>query len=102
MKTKTMEMKNKRAKGRPEDRPWQEEKEEVKNALNFVTSTLLRSMDIAHAKGIPHERNKPAKKPTPPKKPQPYNEAAALQMIINRWAMAATEYETTYTLQEPR
>ena len=32
----------------------------------------------------------------PKKQPQPYNEAVALQIIINRWAMATTEYETTY------
>ena len=97
MKSKTMEMKNKQTKGRPEDRPWQEEKGEVTNALNDVTSTLLRSMDIALAKGIPHERNKPEKKPKKPQKLKQYNEAVALQIIINRWTMATTEYETTYT-----
>ena len=97
MRSKTMEMKNKRTKERPKDKPWQEEKGEVTDALNEVTSTLLKSINIALARGIPHERNKPEKKPKKPKKPQPYNEAVALQIFINRWAMATTEYENTYT-----
>jgi hypothetical protein len=97
IKSKTIEMKNKRTKGRAKDRPWQEEKVEVTDALNEVATTLLKSIDIALAKGIPHERNKPEKKPKKPQKPQPYNEAVALQIFINRWAMATTDYETTYT-----
>jgi hypothetical protein len=67
LKRKTMDMKNKRTKGRPKDRPWQADKVEVTDALNEATTTLLKSIDIALAKGIPHERNKPEKSQRNPK-----------------------------------